>query len=66
MPIEEVKVKNFKCVCGKARMLSVIEPGKKPSKALMKEQLELLETCEVVIISLEEARKTEMCFTCKL
>lgn len=63
---EEVKVKMFKCTCGKARMLSVIVPGRKMSKDLMKEQIELLETCEVVILSLEEARKTELCCTCKL
>lgn len=63
---EEVKVKMFKCVCGKARMLSVIEPNRKISKALMKEQIELSNVCETKIITLEEARKTELCFTCKL
>ena len=64
----EVKVKMFKCKCGKARMLSVIRPDGKPfSKDIIKEHRELLDAgCDVETITLEQARKKELCFKCKL
>ena len=62
----EIKVKMFKCICGKARLLRVID-NTPLSKEDKKEQLTLLNAgCEVSIISLEEARNAELCFACKL
>jgi hypothetical protein len=68
MKDKDIKVKMFKCKCGKARMLSVIDPDGKPfSKEILKEQVSLLKAgCDVVTISLEEAKNIEMCFSCKL
>jgi hypothetical protein len=65
---ENIQVKNFICKCGKARLLSVIDPtGKSFSKEQKKTHRELLYAgCDVATISLEEARLTEMCFECKL
>jgi hypothetical protein len=66
--MEDIKVRNFKCKCGKSRLLSVIEPGNAPlSKEQKKAQMELVEAgCEVEIISLEKARESEMCFSCEI
>ena len=68
MNTEEIKVKMFKCKCGKARMLSVIDPSGKPfSVATKKEHAQLLNAgCDVITITLEKARKTEICFDCKI
>ena len=42
--MEDIKVRMFKCKCGKARMLSVIRPnGKDFSKDVKKEHRALLE-----------------------
>lgn len=57
------KVKRYKCLCGKARMLCVIEPNGKPTK----DETRLFKLgLEMDIITLEEARKSEMCFDCDL
>lgn len=66
--MEDIKVRMFKCKCGKARMLSVIDPSGKPfSKESMKEQRKLLEAgCDVETITLEESRKKDLCFKCEL
>lgn len=63
-----IQVKRFKCKCGKARLLAVIDPEGKPfSKAAMKEQVNMLKAnLEVDTISLKEAREQELCFDCKL
>jgi len=65
--MEEIKERNFKCKCGKSRLLSVISPDGKPlSKEQKKNQLELIEAgCEVEIIDIEDAREKELCFSCK-
>lgn len=65
---KDIQVKRFKCKCGKARMLTVIDPEGKPlSKVALKQQMELLKAnLEVDIISLPEAREQELCFDCKL
>jgi hypothetical protein len=65
---EDVKVRVFKCKCGKARMLSVINPNGEPfSKEVKKEHRKLVDAgCDVSTMSLEDARKQDMCFTCKL
>lgn len=63
----EVTVKIFKCKCGKARMKSVNVPNQKISRDVGKEHLALLAAgCDVITVSLEEGRKMEMCFKCKL
>ena len=66
--MEDIKVRMFKCKCGKARMLSVIRPnGKDFSKDVKKEHRSLLEAgCDVETITLTEAREKELCFECKL
>jgi hypothetical protein len=62
----EIKIQMFKCKCGKARLLRVIDDNPL-SKEDKKEQLALLNAgCEVSIISLDEARNAELCFDCKL
>jgi hypothetical protein len=68
MDIDNIKVKMFKCRCGKARMLSVISPEGKPfSKDTVKEHKLLFNAgCDVTTISLTDARKMELCFTCVL
>lgn len=64
---KDIKVRVFKCICGKARLVSVIDPNRKISKESKKEQSELVQAgCEVVNVDLETARKMELCFTCKL
>ena len=67
MEEKDVKVRLFKCLCGKARYLAVIDPDRPFSKESKKTQRELMYAgCEVVTISLNEAREADMCFTCKL
>jgi len=64
----EILVKRFKCKCGKARLLCVIDPNGAPfSKESLKEQINLVKAgCDVETISLDQARESELCFTCKL
>lgn len=66
--MEDIKVRNFKCKCGKSRLLSVIAPDSNPlSKEQKKQQMELIEAgCEVEIIGIEVARNKELCFSCKI
>lgn len=60
------KVRLFKCLCGKARMVSVIRP-EGFSKETKKEHASLVEAgCDVETISLEEARNQDFCFDCIL
>jgi hypothetical protein len=68
MSDNDIKVRRIKCKCGKARLLSVIDPEGKPlSKDAWKQQSELLKLgLEVDSITLPEARKQELCFDCKL
>lgn len=64
---DEIKVRRFKCLCGKSRMLSVIDADNPPSKQEKKEQSELVASgCDVDTITLDEARKEDLCFSCKL
>lgn len=64
--MENVMVRNFKCKCGKARLLTVID-GLPLSKEQKIEQSYLIEKgCDVETITLEDARKKEMCFQCEL
>ena len=65
---ENIKVKKFVCKCGKARMLSVIDPNGRPlTKDQIKDHTALFKAgCDIQTISLEEARNTELCFDCKL
>lgn len=64
----EILVKRFKCKCGKARLLCVIDPDGAPfSKESMNEQMKLVKAgCDVETVNLEEARNSELCFSCKL
>ena len=60
------KVRHFKCLCGKSRLLTVITK-KGFTKDQLKEQGELIAAgCDMETISVEEARKKEFCFKCKL
>lgn len=54
------------CICGKARMLSVINPNDKNS--LINDELARLQGkgCKVEAIPLSQARKAELCFECKI
>lgn len=63
-----IKVKRFICKCGKTRLLAVIDPMGKPfSKESMKEQTKMLKAnLDVETITLDEARKSELCFDCEL
>lgn len=66
--MKDIKVRVFKCLCGDARMLAVIDPDGKPfSKESKKEQKFLLEAgCDVETLPLETARGLDLCFDCKL
>lgn len=64
---EDIKVRRFKCLCGKTRMVTAIQKDKPFTKSALKSMYELEKAgCEMDIISLEEARKVEFCFECKL
>jgi hypothetical protein len=68
MSEQEIKVRNFKCLCGKSRMLSVIDPNGKPfSKESLKQQGELMMAgLDFEVIPLAEAQKKNLCFECEL
>lgn len=64
---EEPKVKRFKCLCGKTRMLSVLDLNHKKRPEVIKRENELIDAgCEVDTLTLAEARKVDLCFDCKL
>jgi len=69
MEKKDIKVRHFKCLCGKTRMLSVIDPDGKPfDKEIQKEHSLLVKAgCDVETITLEDAnKKKDWCFECKL
>ncbi len=63
---KEVKVRCFKCKCGKARLLAVIT-DKGFTRLQKKEHRQLVDAgCDVETISLAQAREMKLCFDCKL
>jgi len=61
-----VMVRNFKCKCGKSRLLSVITETPF-DKDRLKEHAALIHAgCDVETITLEVAREKEICTTCIL
>jgi hypothetical protein len=68
MESQKIKVKRHICLCGKTRMISVIDPRGSEFTPEQIEEHEQLEKagCEVEVITLEEARAAEFCFDCDI
>ena len=65
--ISSVRVRRFKCLCGNTRMVHVIKEGEELTPDVLEEFKILGDAgCESDVITLEEARKVNFCFDCKI